>query len=323
MGELHISGSRLSLHITSMGNVDACHSVKADDCQRIETCTNVLAKFSKSHACAGGNAKHFVRARPSSEMSDAPLALWSGIRPANGGKKEILDLTSSQSMITKGTEAATSGSVDNGAPSTGVPLLLPIPSKVGIVRQRTRGTPLAHKKAGMTPKNAGMTPANGVKRCIFRKGTRGTPLARLLQTAGMTPMTHDKHASSSFRGDMLGTPSEAVTQAKRMTEFVKTMMKGSQMTAMTPGGSMKDIQVALDNKLSSLMVTRDGQERCIPLEQIDDVSIGQDAEGQLSMRVDDHYVTLLLENSRCLTLHFEDEDQAEAFADCMAKMMAP
>jgi hypothetical protein len=183
---------------------------------------------------------------------------------------------------------------------------------------------MAHKKAGMTPGNAGATPATGVKRPFFRKGTRGTPLTRNVGTAGMTPMNCDTLTSASCARGILesGTPSDAVTQAKTMTDFVRTMMKGSQMTAKTPGGSMKDVQVALDKTLSSLMVTRDGQERCIPLEQIDDISIGQDAEGQVSVRVDDQCLTLLLEDGRCLTLHFEDVDECNAFAECLSKVMA-
>jgi hypothetical protein len=215
-------------------------------------------------------------------------------------------------------------SVDDPVPSTGAPLCLPIPSKVGVVRQGTRGTPLANKKAGMTPANAGSTPATGVKRRIVRKGTRGTPLTRNVATAGMTPMNCDILGSANFEQSTSSvlTPSDAVTQGKSMTKFVKTMMKGSHMMARTPGGSMKDIQIAFDNKLSSLMITRDGQECCIPLEQIDDIAIGQDAEGQVSVRVDDQCVTLLLEDGRGLTLHFEDLDESNAFAECLSKLMA-
>lgn len=71
----------------------------------------------------------------------------------------------------------------------------------------------------------------------------------------------------------------------------------------------------------SLIVALDGQERRIQLEQIDDISVGCDAQEQLSVRVDDHCVSLLLEDGRGLTLHFEDTEQCNTFAECLSKVM--
>merc|ERR1712159_453166 len=100
------------------------------------------------------------------------------------------------------------------------------------------------------------------------------------------------------------------------------MGNGSQMVAMTPGGSLKDIQIFLENKLSQLTVALNGQKRSIPLDYIDDILVGQDAQGQLSSEMDDHCVTLLLEDGHDLTLYFEDVDECNAFAECLSKVMS-
>merc|ERR1719393_591086 len=138
------------------------------------------------HVC--GNMKHSGRACPSSKLSNAPLALWHDKSPVQAmatGHQEILGLPASRrSATTRSTTATTSRSAECSASLVAVPLLLPIPRKAG--RQGSGGMPLVHDKAGTDPASAG-TPVKAVKKKIFRKGTRGTPLTRNLRTAGMTP----------------------------------------------------------------------------------------------------------------------------------------
>jgi len=296
--------------------MDTCHDV-LDECTR-----------RRSRVCVTPKQKFFRKACPSlsiSESSGAPLTLWSGIRPAGAGNQRTSGLASGRSVTSRSTAASTARSVDGPASSKGAPLLLPIPRKDTC--ESSSGTPMARGKAGMTPAhtNAGTTP--GVKRTIFRKGTRGTPLARDLlgASAGMTPMFTKKNSMDSIDESIyqsgVQTPSDAVTKAKALKEFVKRMLKGANMQAMIPGGSMKNVWVVLDKKLSALTVTVDAHQRRIPLDQIDDISIGQDAQGELSLRIDEHCVTLLLQDGQGVAFYFEDTDERDTFAECLSMVM--
>lgn len=211
-----------------------------------------------------------------------------------------------------------------------------------MVRQNTRGTPLAQGKAGMTPAHAGMTPANagvtpaaGVqsagltpaarqKRGIVRQGTRGTPLMQNIGTAGMTPMKHGE-TDSLEECDLLDeTPSDAVTQPKVVKEFVKNMIKGITLKVMMPGagGCMRDVEVFLDDQLSALTVALDGNKRRILLEQIDDISDGQDEiDGLLSPKIGDNCANLFLEDGQVLTFHFDDFDERDTFVKCLSMVI--
>lgn len=222
-----------------------------------------------------------------------------------------------------------------------------------MVRQNTRGTPLAQGgKAGMTPAHAGMTPANagvtpaaGVKsagltpaarqkRGIVRKGTRGTPLMQNISTAGMnlnsscsigmTPMNRGETDSLEEYDLLDETPSDAVTQPKVVKEFVKNMMKGITLKVMMPGagGFMRDVEVFLDDQLSALTVALDGNKRRILLEQIDDISDGQDEiDGLLSPKIGDKCANLFLEDGQLLTFHFDDFDERDTFVKCLSMVI--
>lgn len=230
-----------------------------------------------------------------------------------------------------------------------------------MVRQNTRGTPLAQGEAGMTPAHAGMTPANagvtpaaGVnepnelldprtgrprfgkvksagltpaarqKKGIVRQGTRGTPLMQNIGTAGMTPMNYGETDSLEEYDLIDETPSDAVTRPKVAKEFVKNMMKGITLKVMMPGagGFMRDVEVFLDDQLSALTVALDGNKRRILLEQIDDISDGQDEiDGLLSSRIGDNCATLFLEDGQVLTFHFDDFDERDTFVKCLSMVI--
>jgi len=140
----------------------------------------------------------------------------------------------------------------------------------------------------------------------------------------MTPVTRGETCNDNLEEDVLqsGTPSDAITQGRALNNFVKTMIKGCKMKAMLSGGGMRDVWLCLDNKLSALTVTLDGHKRRIPLDQIDDISIGQETQDQLSTRCDDHCVTVFLHDDQVITLLFEDAEECDKFAECLSTVMA-
>lgn len=329
-----------------MGNVDACQNVQVD-CRRIDECQEMLSSRKKRRDHATGGAKSSTRSCPSKPASEAPLAF---VRAPGSLDRErlgreplglwpVVRLPSARSTV-----ASTPRSLESAVASSGPALMLPIPSKAPIVRQGTRGTPLSRAVPGAT----GATPKNGVVRSIVRRGTRGTPLTRhgsagltphgchdvrlacerTLKrhgSAGMTPLTRDRPPAANLEEvdeSMVdyhsSTPSDGVTRAKVVKAFVKTMVQGSKMKVVVPGGSIRNCWVSLDEELSALSVAKDGHKRHIPLEQIDDISVGQDAEGQ---DVEDHCVTLLLEDGQGITFHFEDMDERDTFAECLSMVV--
>lgn len=316
-----------------MGNVDACQTVHAE-CQRIDTCKQYL-QCEKRWICKDSdserNSKRFVRARPNSTMSaDAPLALWSGIRGADRASKVVSELGRSQPGInlesiqsrdnqesaglvpgaSAGRMSSSSRLVESAELSSkDPPLMLPIPSKIGACQPNQVG--------GM----AGMTPgARGVKRCLKRKGTRGTPLSRCLGTAGVTPVPRKQDSLTSLdegRPTDAFTPSDGITRPKVITAFLKKMMQGAQMKAVGPGFSKMNVWAFVDDKLTALTIEKDGHKRCIPFEQIDDISVGQEAEGDMPLTIDDDCVTLFIKDGQAFAFHFDDADERDVFAECL------
>jgi len=337
-----------------MGNVDACQNVHAD-CKQMEACHDALAECKKKQrVCTDRNpgsllvdGKFTRRSCPSSKVQDAPLTLWSGIRPAGEGREATSGLVSTRSTRSaRSTMACTSRSIDCPGPSTDAPaLLLPIGArKVGLVRQNTRGTPLAYGQTRMTPANAGITSASAgvtpaavvksagltpaaVQRGTVRKGTPGISSMQNIGNAGVMPMNYGKTADSLDEcaldtGTPSSTPSDAVTQPKVVKEFVKNMMNGIELKARVPGGSMRNVWMFLDDQLSALTVAVEGHKRHILLEQIDDISVGQDEiDRLLSSRVDENFATLFLEDGQGLTFHFDDFEERDKFVKCLSMVI--
>jgi hypothetical protein len=145
----------------------------------------------------------------------------------------------------------------------------------------------------------------------------------------MTPMFRkqdsatsvDEGSKTSEYFNQVSTPSDAITRAKVIKGFVKKMMQGVQMEVMAPSGSKSNVWVCVDEKLTALIVDKDGHKRRIPFHEIDDISVGQEAQGDMSLRIDEDCVTLWIEDGQAITFHFDDADDRDTFADCLSMVM--
>mmetsp|Transcript_56209 Transcript_56209/g.147270 ORF Transcript_56209/g.147270 Transcript_56209/m.147270 type:complete len:129 (-) Transcript_56209:20-406(-) len=98
------------------------------------------------------------------------------------------------------------------------------------------------------------------------------------------------------------------------------MVKGKPITMLSVTGGLTKCMVALDRKLSTLMLARSGKKdartRAVPLESVEKIWFGEDAASDVELPLDDLCVALLLENSS-LCFRLEDLEERDTFALCL------
>jgi len=108
-------------------------------------------------------------------------------------------------------------------------------------------------------------------------------------------------------------------------DFVKTMVRGRQFSAVLPSGQVRNCFCALNRSLDKLQIRaneRDRHGRTVPLQNIAEIVVGSDktvslATEALETPLDDLSVTLVLETDECITFRMEDLESRDKMAACM------
>mmetsp|Transcript_79078 Transcript_79078/g.219726 ORF Transcript_79078/g.219726 Transcript_79078/m.219726 type:complete len:271 (+) Transcript_79078:117-929(+) len=134
-----------------------------------------------------------------------------------------------------------------------------------------------------------------------------------------TASTRDGQKEPSCASSSVGSNSAA---QKVIKTFVRAMVKGAELSVLTTAGGIAQCNVVLDRKLTTMTVQRagnkDGKKRSVPLERIVQVAVGEEASGEVLLKVDDMCVTLLLEDSQAIGFRFRDIEERDTFALCLA-----
>jgi hypothetical protein len=117
------------------------------------------------------------------------------------------------------------------------------------------------------------------------------------------------------------TPKKAVVK-----DFVQTMVKGRQLTAVMPTGKTRGCFCSINRKLDTFSIRRhdkDKQCRHVLLVSIIEIVLGADTsksslcEG-LDTPLDDLSITLVLDSEECLTFHMDDTESRDRFSSCLS-----
>lgn len=102
--------------------------------------------------------------------------------------------------------------------------------------------------------------------------------------------------------------------------FVKSYVKGHHVTILSVHGGMTECIATLDRKLTLLAIKRSGasKQRHIPLETIEEIVIGTEAEDEVDLELDDNCVSLLLEDGSAVGFSFSNVEERDTFALCIS-----
>lgn len=135
-------------------------------------------------------------------------------------------------------------------------------------------------------------------------------------------MTEDSASTAASSTPSCVPPSDAATAQSVVKQFVRSFVKGRQVTVLVANGGTTDCIATLDRKLTTLSIQRAGKtgskQRHMPLEQIAEVSVGTDAQSEVELEVDDCCVTLLLHDGQAISFRFEDIESRDTFALCLS-----
>jgi len=102
--------------------------------------------------------------------------------------------------------------------------------------------------------------------------------------------------------------------------FVRKYVKGQQLAILNVNGGMTECMVTLNRKLTLLSIQRPGgsKQRCIHLQDIEEISVGTEAEDEVDLILDENCVTLLLEDGQGIGFSFGDMEERDIFAFCIS-----
>ncbi|CAE8653894.1 unnamed protein product [Polarella glacialis] len=101
-----------------------------------------------------------------------------------------------------------------------------------------------------------------------------------------------------------------------MKTFVRSMVRGRSMGAVSPDGQLRTCSCSLDKRLKHFVIEIKGSVRRIGLSEISEVYQGQEPE-DIDTPLDELCSTLMLESGECISFHFPDVVQREHFAMCL------
>lgn len=137
----------------------------------------------------------------------------------------------------------------------------------------------------------------------------------------MTVQT-ESTAASSTASSHKGQEGGGASAQKVVKEFVRAFVKGRKISVLTANGGVAECFATLDRKLTTFSIQRTGtknsKKREIPLEQVAEISVGNEAEEELGLPLDDLCTTLLLEDGQGIAFRFEDVESRDTFALCFS-----
>mmetsp|Transcript_118238 Transcript_118238/g.329770 ORF Transcript_118238/g.329770 Transcript_118238/m.329770 type:complete len:187 (-) Transcript_118238:115-675(-) len=103
--------------------------------------------------------------------------------------------------------------------------------------------------------------------------------------------------------------------------FVRALVKGQEVELLSVNGGTARCMAYLDRKLTTLSLQRgiqvDAKRRSIPLEDIEEVLVGEDGGADFDLDTDELCVTLVLRSHQALGFSFRDMEDRDTFALCL------
>mmetsp|Transcript_126563 Transcript_126563/g.253022 ORF Transcript_126563/g.253022 Transcript_126563/m.253022 type:complete len:204 (-) Transcript_126563:122-733(-) len=104
--------------------------------------------------------------------------------------------------------------------------------------------------------------------------------------------------------------------------FVRALVKGYQVELLSVRGGTVKCMAHIDRGLTMLSLERgmpaDARRRDIPLQEVQEVLVGEQGGEAFNLQTDDLCVTVVLESQQALAFAFLSEEERDTFALCLA-----
>lgn len=140
--------------------------------------------------------------------------------------------------------------------------------------------------------------------------------ARSIRSAATTSSICSEYIEERLRGKLR----EASRIQQSMKKFVKGMVRGRHMGALSLDGQLRTCTCSLDKRLRYFVIELKGVSRKIPLTSISEVYQGKEPE-DIETPLDELCSTLVLEQGECITFRFSSETEREDFAICLQMLV--
>lgn len=221
---------------------------------------------------------------------------------------------------------------------------LPTDSKIKAAEPSKTNFPLPAVRSGTTEPTAEPEPVPSLRGGLAPVPENSQAAMQCIVPQSSSIDTYGAKLQASSSSDPFGTleslPSEpfatrefeALTKTEKhsakqlVKDFVKTMVRGRQFSAVLPTGQVRPCFCALNRALDKLQIRaneKDRQGRTVPLQNIAEIVVGSDKSASsategLETPLDNMSVTLVLETDECITFRMEDIESRDKLADCLA-----
>merc|ERR1719265_3021819 len=122
--------------------------------------------------------------------------------------------------------------------------------------------------------------------------------------------------NSEFLNERIGGRGRASSIQHSMKAFVKSMIKGRDISVLSVDGQLRTCVCSLDRKLKNFVVEISRSSRKIPLTTVSEVFQGKEPE-DIDTPLDELCSTMMLESGECISFRFPTEPDRESFAMCL------
>jgi len=173
-----------------------------------------------------------------------------------------------------------------------------------------------HGKAEPVPSTcdgSGSEPPNSNKTHSLARSHRNGHFNRF----GVTQVSAESSVRNAFAEEMM--PSQKVDLDRiqsQMNTFVKRMVRGRELNALSVDGQLRNCTCSLDRKLRNYTLVINKEIRSIPLSKIKEVFQGAEPD-DIATPLDELCATIMLDTGECLSFRFGDVRERETFSLCL------
>merc|ERR1719265_431899 len=118
--------------------------------------------------------------------------------------------------------------------------------------------------------------------------------------------------NSEFLNERIGGRGRASSIQQSMKAFVKSMIKGRDISVLSVDGQLRTCVCSLDRKLKNFIVEIHRSSRKIPLSSVSEVFQGSEPD-DIDTPLDELCATMMLDSGECISFRFGTVNERESF----------
>lgn len=172
---------------------------------------------------------------------------------------------------------------------------------------------------GAAPKEQPRTkdvPGLEIKQKVQQQEDDAMSVASTQKSTARSRVSCASSVNSEFLNERIGGRGRASSIQQSMKAFVKSMIKGRDISVLSVDGQLRTCVCSLDRKLKNFIVEIHRSSRKIPLSSVAEVYQGTEPD-DIDTPLDDLCATMMLDSGECISFRFGTVQERESFAMCL------